>query len=85
MGSDNLQARIQHSIAELRGAHPQLSACDFALKGWREGGEARHALWLDIRWPQHQSIVSGPACGSPEMAVHAAFEQARRVLRDAHA
>jgi hypothetical protein len=81
MDSDSLQARIQHDIAELRGTHPRITACHFALRNWREDDRARHSLWLEIRGPQHQSIVSGPACDSAHEAVQAGFEKARHTLR----
>ena len=80
MKDDSLQARIQHGIADLRAAHPRITACHAALDRWREGAAARHSLRLDIRWPQHQSLVSGPARDSPEEAVQAAFEMAVRSL-----
>ena len=79
------QARIEHEVAELRGAYPSLTACYSALRNWFEGGEARYSLWLDLRWAQHQSIVSGPACGSAEQAVEAGFGKARQVLEATHA
>ena len=85
MESDSLQARIQHDIAELRGAHPRITACHFALRNWREDSRPRHSLWLDIRWPEHQSIVSGPARGSADEAVRAGFEKARESLEPDHA
>lgn len=84
MKSDT-QACIEHEAAELRGAYPRLTLCHTALRNWFEAGEPRYSLWLDIRWPQHQSIVSGPACGSVEQAVEAGFGKARQVLEAAHA
>lgn len=85
MESDSLQARIQHEIAELRGAHPRITECHFALQSSREDAQPRYSLWLDLRWAQHQSIVSGPACGSAEQAVEAGFGKARQILDSAHA
>ena len=79
------QARIAHETAELRGAYPRLSACHTALRNWFEGGEARYSLWLDLRWAQHQSIVSGPACPGVEQAVEAGFGKARQILDAADA
>jgi hypothetical protein len=84
MKHDGLQARIEHGIAELRAAYPRITDCRAALDRWREGAAERHALRLDIRWPQHQSLVSGPACDSAEAAVQAAFDKAARSLT-AHA
>ena len=84
MKKDSLQADIEHRIAELRATYPRISHCSSQMEHWREGGEPRHALRLDIRWPQHQSLVSGPACASPENAVDAAFAKATNSLT-AHA
>jgi hypothetical protein len=74
------QARIEHEVAELRGAYPRLATCHSALRNWTEDGMPRHSLWLDLRWPEHQSIVSGPANASAEQAVQAGFDKAREVL-----
>jgi hypothetical protein len=79
------QACIEHEVAELRGAYPRLTACHTALRNWFEDGEARYSLWLDLRWAQHQSIVSGSACGSVEQAVEAGFGKARQILDSADA
>ncbi len=81
MHSD-LRARIEHEVAELRGAYPWLSSCHSALRNWFEGGAPRYSLWLDLRGAQHQSIVSGPACGSAEHAVQAGFDKARRAMEE---
>jgi hypothetical protein len=85
MESDSPQARIEHGIAELRGAYPRITTCLSALHNWHEDDGERHSLWLDIRWPQHQSIVSGPARGTVEAAVQAALDEAVRVLEQSHA
>jgi hypothetical protein len=79
------QASIEHEVAELRGDYPRVTSCQSALRTWMEDGMPRHSLWLDIRWPQHQSIVSGPARGTVDAAVRAALEQAARVLEQSHA
>jgi hypothetical protein len=84
MKSD-LQARIEHEAAELRGAYPRLATCHTALHNWYEDAQPRYSLWLDLRWAQHQSIISGPACDSAEQALQAGFERARRALDEAHA
>ena len=84
MKSDT-QARIEHELAELRSAYPWISSCHSALRNWFEDGAARYSLWLDIRWPQHQSILSGPACGSADEAVRAGIGKARASLAAAHA
>ena len=80
MKNDGLQAGIEHRIAELRAAYPRISFCRAMLEDWHEGAEPRHCLRLDIRWPQHQSLIAGPACGSAEQAVEAAFDVAARSL-----
>jgi hypothetical protein len=85
MKSDSLQAGIEHRIAELRAAHPRLSVCHATLEDWPEDSAPRFALRLDIRWPQHQSLVSGPARDSADEAVRAAFDLAARSLEHAHA
>jgi hypothetical protein len=85
MELDTPQALVQHHIAELRGAYPRVTDCHFALLKGGDAAQPRHSLWLDIRWPQHQSIVSGPTCGSQLEAVRAGFQKARRILEDCHA
>jgi len=84
MKSDT-HARIEHETAELRGAYPRLTSCHSALRSWAEDGVPRHSLWLDLRWPEHQSIVSGPASASAEQALQAGFARARALLAAAHA
>jgi len=79
MKSDT-HARIEHETAELRGAYPRLTSCHSALRSWAEDGVPRHSLWLDLRWREHQSIVSGPASASAEEALQAGFAKAREVL-----
>jgi len=82
---NDVQAHIEHQLAELRGAYPRISSCHSALRNWFEDGKARYSLWLDLRWPDHQSIVSGPARDSAEQAVQAGFDKAREVLAAARA
>lgn len=77
MDSASLQARIQHEVADLRTLYPQIEACRATLDEWQEGEETRHALRLDIRWPQHQTLISGAAKDSASAALRAAFEAAR--------
>ena len=84
MRSDSLQALIEHGIADLRAAYPDITSCQFALQGARDGEHMRHSLWLDIRAPQHQSIVCGPVCPSEHEAVQAGLEKARHELEDLH-
>ena len=81
MDFDTLQARIEHEIAELRGAYPRVESCHSALVQWKDDEQARYSLGLDIRWPQHQSLVSGTAEASPDAAVEAAFQRARETLQ----
>jgi len=85
MEADTLHARIEHRIAELRAAFPPIEACRASLEHWREDGEPRHALQLELRRPQQQTLLSGPARASTEAAVQAAFELAERKLRGDHA
>ncbi len=85
MKHDSLQAGIEHRIAELRAAHPRISFCRATLEDWREDGEARYSLGLDIRWPQHQSLISGPACAGAAQSVAAGFDKAARMLAESHA
>jgi len=82
---NDTQARIEHEIAELRGACPRITSCHSALRNWFEGAEPRYSLWLELRWAQHQSIVSGPACDSIERALQAGFDKARAELGGCHA
>jgi hypothetical protein len=80
MEADSLQARIQHAIADLRAAYPRITSCHATVEDWHEETGSRHALQLDIRWPQHQSLISGPARDSADEALRAAFEAAARKL-----
>ena len=80
MKNDGLQAGIEHRIAELRAVYPRISECRATPEDWREGAAQRYSLRLEIRWPQHQSLIAGPACGSAEQAVEAAFDVAARSL-----
>lgn len=80
MDFDSIQGRIEHEIAELRGAFPRVESCHSALVQWKDDEQARYSLGLDIRWPQHQVLVSGPAQPSADAAVEAAFRLARERL-----
>jgi hypothetical protein len=80
MKDDGLQARLQHGSAELRAACPWIDACRPFLEQWQEGGQTHYSLRLEIRWPQHQSLVSGPARDSAEQAIQAGFDAAERSL-----
>ena len=81
MGVDSLQGRIEHEIVELRGAFPRIESCLSALVQWKDGEQDRYSLGLDIRWPQHQTLLSGPAQTSADAAVEAAFRLARERLQ----
>ena len=81
MDFESVQGRIEHEIAELRGAFPRIESCHSALVQWKDGEQARYSLGLDIRGPQHQALVSGPAQASIEAAVEAAFRLARDQLQ----
>lgn len=83
MDRESLEARIQLEIAELRARFPHVSACRSALDEWQEDGNSRYALRLDIRGPQHQTLVSGEAKDNPLGALHAALDAARRRLQEA--
>jgi hypothetical protein len=80
MKNDSLRAGIEHRIAELRAAHPRISDCHATLESWQEAAAPRYSLRIEIRWPQHQSLISGPACAGAEQAVEAAFDVAARSL-----
>jgi hypothetical protein len=46
------------------------------LEDWQEGPEHRYALRLDLRLPQHQSLVSAGARASAYAALRAGFDAA---------
>jgi hypothetical protein len=52
MRKDTLQTEIEHRIADLRAAYPRIAVCHATLDEWHEDAGPRHALRLDIRWPQ---------------------------------
>lgn len=81
MDRESLQARIHHEVAGFQARFPQISACRATLDEWQEEGTSRYALRLDIRWPQHQTLVSGEAKDDPLGAVRAALDAARRQLQ----
>ena len=83
--AEDPQACIEHAIAEFRGTYPFVSACRAALDDWRDGPQRGYAVRLDIRWPQHQTLRSGPARASAEQAIADGFEAAARYLEQAHA
>ena len=77
--------RIEQETVQLRAAFPCIRDCLTALVQWNEGDAARYSLHLDIRWPQHQTLISGQARDSAEAAVGAAFQAARERLGQATA
>lgn len=83
IGAESIRARIEHEVAELRAHHPHVTACESALVQWNDSGAPRYSLHLDIRWPDHQTLVSGPAHDSAEAAIAAGFHAARERLREA--
>jgi ribosome-associated translation inhibitor RaiA len=84
MDIDSLHAHIEHQTADLRTLYPQIKDCHSAMIRWKdEGGEERYSLRLDIRWPQHQTIVSGESKDSARAAIAAAFDTAREKVHQA--
>ena len=81
MDAQSVQARIEHETAQLRSLHPRITACHTALVQWRDGDATRYSLHLDMRWPQHQTLVSGEARDTPEAAIEAALQAAKEQLR----
>lgn len=81
MSAENLRASIEHQSMDLRAAYPYIESCQSALVQWSEEGQARYSLGLDIRWPQRQTLLSGPAQATAEAAVEAAFRAARERLQ----
>lgn len=76
MNADAPRPAIEHAIAELRAAFPRIAEVRPAL----EGADRAWSLRLDIRWPQHQTLLCGPLKGDPQEAVRAAFDAARAHL-----
>ena len=81
---ESLHGRIEHQIAELRAANPRITHCRGVLEEWDEGGERRYALQLDIRWPQHQTFLTGGAHADPYEALRAAFDAAAKHMATLH-
>jgi hypothetical protein len=80
MDADSLQARIEHETAELRALYPYITDCHSAMIQWKEGADSRYSVRLDIRWAQHQTLISGEAKDGASAALAAGFEAARRQL-----
>jgi len=83
MDADAIRARIDQQAAELRTAYPDMTRCDTALAQRKEGGKARYSLYLDLRWPQTQVLVTGPAHSDAGAAIDAAFHEARSRIEQA--
>ena len=78
MDIDSLQAQIQHEGAELHALYPHIEKCHTALVRWTDPEGSHYSLRLDIRWSQHQTLVSGEAKDSAAAAIEAGFRNARR-------
>lgn len=76
MKADAPAPAIEHAIAELRAAFPRIVEVRHAL----EGADHAWSLRLDVRWPQHQTLLCGPLKEDQQEAVRAAFEAARAHL-----
>lgn len=83
MDRETLQARIHHELAEFQACFPQIRACRSTLDEWQDEDGSHYALRLDIRWPEHQTLLSGEAKDNPLGAVRAALDAARRQLQQA--
>jgi hypothetical protein len=83
MDIDSVQARIAHESAELRAGYPHITDCHTLLVQWDEAGRKRYALRLDIRWPQHQTLLSGEPRDDALAAIAAGFASARTPLQQA--
>jgi hypothetical protein len=83
MDIDSVHARIEHESAELRARYPQITTCNSALVQWNEAGKKRYSLKLDLRWPQHQTLLNGDAMDDVGAAISAAFARARQRVQEA--
>lgn len=77
MDADVIRAHIERKSAELRALYPDITRCDTAFSQRREDGRLHYSLYLDLRWPQTQVLVTGPAHGDAGAAIDAAFHEAR--------
>lgn len=80
MDPQSTRERIEQETVQLRAGFPHIKDCHSALVQWKEGDATRYSLHLDIRWPQHQTLISGQARDSAEAAIGAAFQAARERL-----
>jgi hypothetical protein len=83
MDIDSVHARIEHESAELRARYPHITDCRTALVQWNEAGKKRYSLKLDIRWPRHQTLLSGDSMDDAGAAIAAAFARARQRVQEA--
>ena len=83
MSGESLQARIEHEGAELRALYPHIRTCHTALVRWTNADGPHYSLHVDVRWPDHQTLVSGEAKDSAEAAIDAGFRNARDRLQEA--
>jgi hypothetical protein len=81
MDPQSAQERIEQETVQLRAGFPHVTHCHTALVQWKDGDVKRYSLHLDIRWPQHQTLISGQARDSAEAAIGAAFQVARERLK----
>jgi hypothetical protein len=82
MDRDAVQARIEQAAARLRERFPRITDCHTVLMQWREGDAPRWSLHLDIHWPQHQTLLNGPARDSAEAAIEAGFDKATEQMNE---
>lgn len=80
MDRESIEARIAQEVASLRGEFPRVSDCRASIEPIGEGAAARYAAALDLRWPEHQSLISVAPAETAEAALSAAFLEARRRL-----
>ena len=83
MDTASLQARIEHESAELRALYPHIKDCQAALLCWTDAEGVHHSLHLDIRWPNHQTLVSGEPKEDAGAAIEAGFRTARERVHQA--
>ena len=83
MDTESLQARIEHESAELRALYPHIKDCQAALVRWSDAEGVHHSLHLDIRWSQHQTLLSGPPRDDGASAIEAGFLAAKERVQQA--
>jgi hypothetical protein len=66
-----------------RALYPHIKDCHTAMIHWTDGEGSHYSLRLDVRWPQHQTLVSGEAKDDAAAALAAGFHAARERLREA--